>query len=108
MTAINPTTGHKLSESELDAEAEAEAEASRTTIQRCLFQTPASTKVHVYNIPPLASNRGHDAATWTADDNNRMIFMARLRVLETAMYACLLLAAALTFSHCCCSWSIID
>lgn len=79
MTAINPTTGHALLESE----------ASRT-IQRCLFQTPASDKVHVYNIPPLASNRGHDAAAWTADGNKRMIFTARLRVLETAMYVCAL------------------
>ncbi|KAM0279845.1 hypothetical protein ACHAQH_004396 [Verticillium albo-atrum] len=50
-------------------------------IQRILFLAPA---VHVYNIPPLTSNKGHTAAHWTADDNKRLIFTARLRVLETA------------------------
>ena len=79
MTPIDPTTGYALSD----------AEATHT-IQRCLFATSSSGgggKVHVYNIPPLSSNKGHDAATWTADDNKRMIFTARLRVLESAMYA---------------------
>ncbi|CRK27841.1 Adaptin ear-binding coat-associated protein 2 like [Verticillium longisporum] len=50
-------------------------------IQRILFLAPA---VHVYNIPPLTSNKGHTAAHWTADNNQRLIFTARLRVLETA------------------------
>jgi len=38
-----------------------------------------------YNIPPLASNKGYVAATWTADNNKRQIFTARLRILETAI-----------------------
>lgn len=50
-------------------------------IQRILFIAPS---VHVYNIPPLSSNKGHVAATWTADNNKRQIFTARLRILETA------------------------
>ncbi|KPM46129.1 hypothetical protein AK830_g466 [Neonectria ditissima] len=49
-------------------------------IQRVLFIANA---VHVYNIPPLASNKGHSAAGWTADAK-RHIFTARLRVVETA------------------------
>lgn len=51
-------------------------------IQRVLFIASA---VHVYNIPPLTSNKGHLAAHWTADSNKRQIFVARLRVLETAI-----------------------
>lgn len=51
-------------------------------IQRILFLCPA---VHVYNIPPLTSNKGYVAATWTADDNKRQIPVSiRLRVIETA------------------------
>lgn len=50
-------------------------------IQRVLFIAPS---VHVYNIPPLTSNKGYVAASWTADNNKRLIFTARLRVLETA------------------------
>ncbi|KAL6851355.1 hypothetical protein ACO1O0_008483 [Amphichorda felina] len=49
-------------------------------IQRILFLANA---VHVYNIPPLPSTRGHSAASWTADPS-RHIFTARLRVLETS------------------------
>lgn len=49
-------------------------------IQRVLF---LANTVHVYNIPPLASMRGHSAASWTADPQ-RHIFTARLRVVETA------------------------
>lgn len=49
-------------------------------LQRVLF---VSGSVHVYNIPPLASNRGHSASSWTADPA-RHIFTARLRVLETS------------------------
>lgn len=50
-------------------------------IQRVLFVAAA---VHVYDIPPLASMRGHSAAAWTADPA-RHIFTARLRVVETAL-----------------------
>ncbi|KAM4058981.1 adaptin ear-binding coat-associated protein 2 [Hirsutella rhossiliensis] len=50
-------------------------------IQRVLFLASA---VHVYNIPPLPSMRGHSAASWTADPS-RHIFTARLRVVETAL-----------------------
>jgi hypothetical protein len=50
-------------------------------IQRVLFIAPS---VHVYNIPPLTSNKGYVAASWTADNNKRLIFTARLRILETA------------------------
>lgn len=49
-------------------------------IQRILFVANA---VHIYNIPPLASTKGHSAASWTADPK-RHIFTARLRVIETA------------------------
>jgi hypothetical protein len=52
------------------------------SIQRILFIT---NKVHVYNIPPMVAGKGHVAATWTADDNKRQIFTARLRVIETAI-----------------------
>lgn len=52
-------------------------------IQRVLFISP---RVHVYSIPPLSSNRGHQAASWTSPNGPaRQIFTARLRVLETAI-----------------------
>ncbi|KAG0652962.1 Adaptin ear-binding coat-associated 1 [Hyphodiscus hymeniophilus] len=51
-------------------------------IQRILFIAPS---VHVYNIPPLTSTKGYVAASWTADNNKRQIFTARLRILETAI-----------------------
>lgn len=51
-------------------------------IQRVLFIASA---VHVYNIPPLTSTKGYNASTWTADNNKRQIFTARLRILETAV-----------------------
>jgi hypothetical protein len=51
-------------------------------IQRILFLAP---KVHVYNIPPLTSTKGYQAAQWTADNNKRQIFTARLRILETSI-----------------------
>lgn len=51
-------------------------------IQRVLF---IASTVHVYNIPPLTSNKGYVAAQWTADNNKRQIFTARLRVIETAI-----------------------
>ena len=51
-------------------------------IQRVLF---IASTVHVYNIPPLTSNKGYTASLWTADDNARQIFTARLRIIETAV-----------------------
>jgi hypothetical protein len=51
-------------------------------IQRILFIAPS---VHVYNIPPLTSTKGYIAASWTADNNKRQIFTARLRIIETAI-----------------------
>ena len=67
MTTSNPATGKPLPE---DA------------IQRVLF---IASKVHVYNIPPLTSTKGYTASTWTADNNKRQIFTARLRIIETAV-----------------------
>ncbi|KAI0994245.1 hypothetical protein K3495_g13937 [Podosphaera aphanis] len=52
------------------------------SIQRVLYNSPS---VHVYNIPPLTSNKGYTAASWTENNNKRQIFTARLRVLETAI-----------------------
>ncbi|KAG5987621.1 hypothetical protein E4U54_004915 [Claviceps lovelessii] len=49
-------------------------------IQRILF---IANTLHVYNIPPLTSIKGHSAASWTADPA-RHIFTARLRVVETS------------------------
>lgn len=51
-------------------------------IQRVLF---IASTVHVYNIPPLTSSKGHTASLWTASNNARQIFTARLRILETAI-----------------------
>ncbi|CAF9941917.1 hypothetical protein IMSHALPRED_003095 [Imshaugia aleurites] len=51
-------------------------------IQRVLF---IASTVHIYNIPPLTSNKGYTAAAWTADNNKRQIFTARLRIIETAV-----------------------
>lgn len=67
MNSIDPATGRPL---------------PADAIQRILFIAPS---VHIYNIPPLTSNKGHVAATWTADNNKRQIFTARLRILETAV-----------------------
>ncbi|KAK8118637.1 uncharacterized protein PG998_003263 [Apiospora kogelbergensis] len=66
MEGIDPITGRQL---------------SSDAIQRVLFIAP---KVHVYNIPPMVPGKGHVAAAWTADNNQRQIFTARLRILETA------------------------
>lgn len=52
-------------------------------IQRVLF---VANKVFVYSIPPMASMRGHNAASWTADPA-RQIFAARIRVVETSSEA---------------------
>ncbi|RDW80693.1 hypothetical protein BP5796_05391 [Coleophoma crateriformis] len=67
MESIDPSTGRPL---------------PPDAIQRVLFIAPS---VHVYNIPPLTSNKGYVAATWTADNNKRQIFTARVRILETAI-----------------------
>ncbi|TVY42730.1 Adaptin ear-binding coat-associated protein [Lachnellula occidentalis] len=67
MESIDPSTGRPL---------------PADAIQRILFIAPS---VHVYNIPPLTSTKGYVAATWTADNNKRQIFTARLRILETAI-----------------------
>lgn len=58
------------------------------SIQRVLF---ICHPVHVYAIPPLKSMKGYKAADWTgpsqgeADGNGKEIFVARLRVMETAI-----------------------
>ena len=67
MTTIDPSTGDPL---------------PADAIQRVLFIAPA---VHVYNIPPLTSTKGYNAANWTANNNARQIFTARLRIIETAL-----------------------
>ena len=52
-------------------------------IQRVLF---LAAGVHVYQIPPLTSNKGYLAAHWTAPNTGaRQIFTARLRIIETAI-----------------------
>jgi hypothetical protein len=55
-----------------------------TAIQRILY---LASKVHVYQIPPLTSTKGYQASQWTADNNKRQIFTARLRILETSIPA---------------------
>jgi len=53
-----------------------------TAIQRVLYVV---SKVHVYQIPPLTSTKGYQASSWTADNNRRQIFTARLRIIETSI-----------------------
>ncbi|PWI71384.1 hypothetical protein PCL_11478 [Purpureocillium lilacinum] len=65
MDLVDPATGRPL---------------PSDAIQRVLF---VANTVHVYNIPPLTSMRGHSATAWTADPA-RHIFTARLRVIETS------------------------
>ncbi|KAI1133741.1 hypothetical protein F5Y10DRAFT_4228 [Nemania abortiva] len=67
MESIDPATGQPL---------------PADAIQRVLFIVGT---VHVYNVPPMTPGKGHVAASWTADENKRQIFTARLRVLETAI-----------------------
>lgn len=50
-------------------------------IQRVLHITQ---KIHVYTIPPILSNKGFAAASWTANPKDN-IFDARLRIIETAI-----------------------
>ena len=66
MASLDPATGQSL---------------SPDAIQRVLFIT---ARVHVYQIPPLTSNKGYTAATWT---HNPPIFTARLRILENSIPA---------------------
>lgn len=56
--------------------------SSPDTIQRVLF---IASSVHVYALPPLTTTKGYHAASWTANNNSREIFVARLRILETAI-----------------------
>ncbi|KAG5938525.1 hypothetical protein E4U59_003749 [Claviceps monticola] len=65
MTLLDPSTNQPL---------------PADAIQRVLF---IANTLHVYNIPPLASFKGHNASSWTADPA-RHIFTARLRVIETS------------------------
>jgi hypothetical protein len=65
METLDPATGQPL---------------PANAIQRILFVSP---KVHIYNIPPLASTRGYVAASWT-EDPKRHIFTCRMRLIETA------------------------
>ncbi|KZF23200.1 adaptin ear-binding coat-associated protein 1 NECAP-1 [Xylona heveae TC161] len=67
MASVDPATGRPL---------------PADAIQRVLFIAP---KVHIYNIPPLTSTRGYTAAAWTENNNARLIFTARLRIVETAI-----------------------
>ena len=66
MESIDPSTGRPL---------------PADALQRVLF---IANSVHVYNIPPQTSARGHMAATWT-EDAKRHIFTSRIRLLETAI-----------------------
>jgi adaptin ear-binding coat-associated protein 1/2 len=52
------------------------------TISRVLF---LSSRVHIYQIPPLSSTKGPQASGWTADPRMH-IFTARLRVIECSRH----------------------
>ncbi|KAK7538369.1 uncharacterized protein J3D65DRAFT_621781 [Phyllosticta citribraziliensis] len=67
METIDPTTGKPL---------------PPDAIQRVLY---IARQVHVYQIPPATSTKGYNASTWIGPNNERLIFTARLRVLETAI-----------------------
>ncbi|KAK8161874.1 hypothetical protein IWX90DRAFT_388057 [Phyllosticta citrichinensis] len=67
METIDPTTGKPL---------------PPDAIQRVLY---IARQVHVYQIPPATSTKGYNASTWMGPNNERLIFTARLRVLETAI-----------------------
>ncbi|KAK3324139.1 hypothetical protein B0T19DRAFT_222933 [Cercophora scortea] len=64
-TTIDPATGRPL---------------PADAIQRILH---IAKTVHVYNIPPQTSAKGHMAASWT-EDPKRHIFTCRARIIETA------------------------
>jgi len=67
--ATDPATGQELPES---------------AIQRVMLVTNG---VHVYGIPPLSSNRGFAASSWTSptQPTAQQIFTGRLRVIETSI-----------------------
>lgn len=69
MPTLDPATGRELSDS---------------AIQRVLF---VSNDVHVYQIPPITSNKGFAAGSWTSTTKPtaQQIFTARLRVFETSI-----------------------
>lgn len=60
------------------------AELPDSAIQRIVF---VANDVHVYGIPPISSNRGFSASTWTAPTlpTAQQIFTARLRIIETSV-----------------------
>lgn len=55
-----------------------------SAIQRIVFLTP---NVHVYGIPPISSNKGFSAGSWTSptQPTAQQIFTARLRIIETSI-----------------------
>lgn len=69
MPTLDPATGRELSDS---------------AIQRVLF---VNNDVHVYQIPPITSNKGFAAGSWTSPTKPtaQQIFTARLRVFETSV-----------------------
>lgn len=69
MTTLDPATGRPLPDS---------------AIQRVLYICP---RVHIYQIPPLTSNKGFSAGSWTAPPRPtaQQIFTARLRIIETSL-----------------------
>jgi hypothetical protein len=69
MPTLDPATGRELSDS---------------AIQRILF---VNNDVHVYQIPPITSNKGFAAGSWTSatKPTAQQIFTARLRIFETSI-----------------------
>lgn len=69
MPTLDPATGRELSDS---------------AIQRVLF---VNNDVHVYQIPPITSNKGFAAGSWTdaSKPTAQQIFTARIRVFETSI-----------------------
>lgn len=69
MPTVDPATGRELSDS---------------AVQRVLF---VNNDVHVYQIPPITSNKGFAAGSWTdaSKPTAQQIFTARLRVFETSI-----------------------
>jgi len=70
---IDPATGQPLPDSD-------------SSYQLILFVT---NSVHVYGIPPITSNKGFSAGSWTSptQPTAKEIFTARLRVIETTQDA---------------------
>lgn len=59
-------------------------ELPENAIQRVVFLT---NNVHVYGIPPISSNRGFSASSWTSptQPTAQQIFNGRLRIIETSV-----------------------